>query len=93
MTAPSPVGRSRHWLGAVLGGRGHGPRGRASRVRANYLAEGKRFPPVFARSFDRRPRLLKTPLLKANTYGHFTRAMAESTADRMTAILDESTGR
>jgi site-specific recombinase XerD len=28
----------------------------------------------------------------ANTYGHFTRAMAERSADRMTAILSESTG-
>ena len=28
----------------------------------------------------------------ANTYGHFTRAMAERSADRMTAILGESTG-
>jgi site-specific recombinase XerD len=29
----------------------------------------------------------------ANTYGHFTWAMAERSADRMTAILDESAGR
>jgi len=28
----------------------------------------------------------------ANTYGHFMRAMAARSADRMTAILDESTG-
>jgi integrase len=29
----------------------------------------------------------------ANTYGHFTRTMAERSADRMTAILEESAGR
>jgi site-specific recombinase XerD len=29
----------------------------------------------------------------ANTYGHFTRAMAERSADRVTAILEESAGR
>jgi integrase len=29
----------------------------------------------------------------ANTYGHFTRAMAERSADRVTAILGESAGR